>query len=225
MNGLYEALGYRFKDEKLAKTALTHSSYANEHKTTSYERLEFLGDSVLSVIVSEYLYKNYPDMPEGELTKVRAASVCERSLYAVAEKMDLGRFLYLNKGEELSGGRERVSILADIVEASLAAIYLDSDMETAKKWVMTHLKEIIDKAVSGKAFKDYKTELQEYAQGTEGLTVEYNLLSETGPAHMKHFEYEVSLGGSVLGRGQGPSKKEAEQLAAKAALEAISEKG
>lgn len=225
MNGLYEALGYRFKDEKLAKTALTHSSYANEHKTTSYERLEFLGDSVLSVIVSEYLYKNYPDMPEGELTKVRAASVCERSLYAVAEKMDLGRFLYLNKGEELSGGRERVSILADIVEASLAAIYLDSDMETAKKWVMTHLKEIIDKAVSGKAFKDYKTELQEYAQGTEGLTVEYNLLSETGPAHMKRFEYEVSLGGEVLGRGQGPSKKEAEQLAAKAALEAISEKG
>lgn len=225
MNGLYEALGYRFKDENLAKTALTHSSYANEHKTASYERLEFLGDSVLSVIVSEYLYKNYPDMPEGELTKVRAASVCERSLYAVAEKMDLGRFLYLNKGEELSGGRERVSILADIVEASLAAVYLDSDMETAKKWVMAHLKEIIDKAVSGKAFKDYKTELQEYAQGTEGLTVEYNLLSETGPAHMKRFEYEVSLGGRVKGRGQGPSKKEAEQLAAKAALEAISEKG
>lgn len=225
MNGLYEALGYRFKDENLAKTALTHSSYANEHKTASYERLEFLGDSVLSVIVSEYLYKNYPDMPEGELTKVRAASVCERSLYAVAEKMDLGRFLYLNKGEELSGGRERVSILADIVEASLAAVYLDSDMETAKKWVMAHLKEIIDKAVSGKAFKDYKTELQEYAQGTEGLTVEYNLLSETGPAHMKRFEYEVSLGGRVMGRGQGPSKKEAEQLAAKAALEAISEKG
>ena len=224
MESLEKAIGYSFKNPHLAKTALTHSSYANEHKTESYERLEFLGDSILSVAVSEYLYKSYPDMPEGVLTKVRAASVCERSLHIVAERLGLGRFLYINTGEELSGGRERVSILADIVEALLAAIFLDSDMETAKKWVMTNLKDIIDMAVSGKAFIDYKTELQEYAQSRDNCEVLYKLTGESGPAHLKRFEYDVLLGGKVMGSGSGTSKKEAEQMAAKAAMEALCEK-
>lgn len=225
MEGFYEAIGYRFKNAALAKKALTHSSYANEHRTESYERLEFLGDSVLSVVVSEYLYKHYPSMPEGVLTKVRAASVCERSLHVVAQRLGLGRFLFLNKGEESSGGRERVSILADIVEATLAAIFLDSDMETAKSWALKNLKDIIESAVSGKAFTDYKTELQEYAQSKEDCEVLYRITAEDGPAHLKSFEYEVCLGGKVMGRGRGTSKKEAEQMAAKAALEAIGEKG
>lgn len=225
MDLFYKAIGYRFKNEALAKKALTHSSYANEHRTESYERLEFLGDSILSVVVSEYLYKNYPDMPEGMLTKVRAASVCERSLHVVADRLGLGRFLYLNKGEEYSGGRERVSILADIVEATIAGIFLDSGMENAKKWVMDNLKDIIENAVSGKAFIDYKTELQEYAQSKENCEVLYSLIGEDGPAHLKRFEYSVSLGGKVMGTGKGTSKKEAEQMAAKAAMEAIREKG
>lgn len=225
MHGYYNAIGYSFKNEQLAKTALTHSSYANEHRVESYERLEFLGDSVLSVTVSEYLYKNYPKMPEGTLTKVRAAAVCERSLYVVAHRLGLGAFLFLNRGEELTGGRERTSILADIVEATIAAVFLDSDMETAKAWIMKNLKDIIERAVSGKAFVDYKTELQEYAQSMDGCDVAYSLIREIGPAHSKCFEYEVLLGGKPMGRGRGPSKKEAEQMAAKAAMESLSEKG
>ncbi len=218
MNGFYKAVGYTFKNELLAKEALTHSSYANEFGVRSYERLEFLGDSILSVVVSEYLYENFPDMPEGELTKVRAAAVCERSLYEVASGLSLGKFLFLNKGEESTGGRERISILADIVEATIAAIFLDSGMEEAKKWIMTNVKCVIDKAVSGKAFKDYKTQLQEIAQSGALEAISYRLVEESGPAHMKKFSYEVLSGDKVIGKGCAGSKKEAEQLAAKAAL-------
>ncbi|MDO5478588.1 MAG: ribonuclease III [Clostridia bacterium] len=218
MNGFYKAVGYTFKNELLAKEALTHSSYANEFGVRSYERLEFLGDSILSLVVSEYLYENFPDMPEGELTKVRAAAVCERSLYEVASGLSLGKFLFLNKGEEATGGRERISILADIVEATIAAIFLDSGIEEAKKWIMTNVKFVIDKAVSGKAFKDYKTQLQEIAQSGALEAISYRLVDESGPAHMKMFSYEVLSGDKVIGKG---SKKEAEQRAAKAALEDI----
>ena len=221
MNGFYKAVGYTFKNELLAKEALTHSSYANEFGVRSYERLEFLGDSILSVVVSEYLYENFPDMPEGELTKVRAAAVCERSLYEVASGLSLGNFLFLNKGEEATGGRRRISILADIVEATIAAIFLDSGMEEAKKWIMTNVKCVIDKAVSGKAFKDYKTQLQEIAQSGALEAISYRLVDESGPAHMKMFSYEVLSGDKVIGKGSAGSKKEAEQRAAKAALEDI----
>lgn len=221
MNGFYKAVGYTFKNELLAKEALTHSSYANEFGVRSYERLEFLGDSILSVVVSEYLYENFPDMPEGELTKVRAAAVCERSLYEVASGLSMGNFLFLNKGEEATGGRERISILADIVEATIAAIFLDSGMEEAKKWIMTNVKCVIDKAVSGKAFKDYKTQLQEIAQSGALSAISYRMVSESGPAHMKTFCFEVLSGDKVIGKGSAGSKKEAEQLAAKAALEDI----
>ncbi len=221
MNGFYKAVGYTFKNELLAKEALTHSSYANEFGVRSYERLEFLGDSILSLVVSEYLYENFPDMPEGELTKVRAAAVCERSLYEVASGLSLGNFLFLNKGEEATGGRRRISILADIVEATIAAIFLDSGMEEAKKWIMTNVKCVIDKAVSGKAFKDYKTQLQEIAQSGALEAISYRLVEESGPAHMKKFSYEVLSGDKVIGKGSAGSKKEAEQLAAKAALEDI----
>ena len=223
MNGFYKAVGYTFKNELLAKEALTHSSYANEFGVRSYERLEFLGDSILSVVVSEYLYENFPDMPEGELTKVRAASVCERSLYEVASGLSMGNFLFLNKGEEATGGRRRVSILADIVEATIAAIYLDSGMDEAKSWIMKNVKPVIDKAVSGKAFKDYKTELQEIAQSGALEVISYRLVKEEGPAHMKTFSFEVYSGDKCIGKGSAGSKKEAEQLAAKSALEAMYE--
>lgn len=222
MDGFYKAVGYTFRNELLAKEALTHSSYANEKNLKSYERLEFLGDSILSLVVSEYLYKNYPDMPEGELTKVRAASVCERSLFEVAKKLSLGQFLFLNRGEEATGGRERISILADIVEATIAAIFLDSGLTEAREWIMKNVKFVIDKAISGKAFKDYKTELQELAQGGAMEKISYRLKSESGPAHLKSFEFEVLSGDKVIGKGQAGSKKEAEQLAAKSALEALS---
>ncbi len=221
MNGFYKAVGYTFKNELLAKEALTHSSYANEYNVRSYERLEFLGDSILSLVVSDYLYKNYPEKPEGELTKVRAASVCERSLFEVAKKLSLGQFLFLNKGEEATGGRERISILADIVEATIAAIFLDSDLSTAREWIIKNLMFVIDKAVAGKAFKDYKTELQELAQSGATEKISYRLVNETGPAHSKSFECEVLSGDRVIGSGIAGSKKEAEQLAAKAALEAL----
>ncbi len=221
MNGFYKAVGYTFKNELLAKEALTHSSYANEYNVRSYERLEFLGDSILSLVISDYLYKNYPEKPEGELTKVRAASVCERSLFEVAKKLSLGQFLFLNKGEEATGGRERISILADIVEATIAAIFLDSDLSTAREWIIKNLMFVIDKAVAGKAFKDYKTELQELAQSGATEKISYRLVNETGPAHSKSFECEVLSGDKVIGSGIAGSKKEAEQLAAKAALEAL----
>ncbi len=223
MNGFYKAVGYSFKNELLAKEALTHSSYANEFGVRSYERLEFLGDSILSLAVSEYLYENFPDMPEGELTKVRAAAVCERSLYEVASGLSMGNFLFLNKGEEATGGRNRISILADIVEATIAAIFLDSGIDAAREWIMKNVKPVIDKAVSGKAFKDYKTQLQEIAQSGALETITYRLVKEDGPAHMKTFFYEVLSGGKVIGEGSAGSKKEAEQLAAKAALEAMYE--
>lgn len=221
MNGFYKAVGYVFKNEEILKTALTHSSYANENNTESYERLEFLGDSILSVVVSEYLFKKLKDKPEGELTKIRAAAVCEQSLYRVAAKLSLGRFIYLNKGEEATGGRERVSILADVVEATIAAIYLDGGMEMAKRWILTNLSEVIEDAISGKSCKDYKTELQELAQGSDLGQVYYKQVSESGPPHMRIFEYEVYCGDKLMGRGKGSSKKDAEQSAAKKALEAL----
>ncbi len=219
MNKLEQNMGYEFKDSTLLKTALTHSSYANEAgKGTKYnERLEFLGDSVLSLIVSEYLFEAFPKMPEGELTKLRASLVCEKSLAKFSQKLGVGDFLLLGNGEENSGGRTRPSILADAFEALLAAMYLDSDMERAREYVLEFVKEALKE--SKPSFKDYKTMLQEIIQQNREETVRYHLVGEYGPDHNKRFVVEVHLNSNVIGHGEGKSKKEAEQQAAKEALE------
>jgi ribonuclease-3 len=219
MKALQKNLDYTFKNESLLLNALTHSSYANEARdgVTSNERLEFLGDSVLSVIVSDYIYKQFGNLPEGELTKLRASLVCEKSLCGFSRELDLGSFLCLGKGEEKGGGRERDSILADAFEAVLAAIYLDSDLETARKFVMNFiLKEL--KHTDDEVFKDYKTALQEIIQRNPEEYVTYILTGESGPDHDKLFEVEVHLNSNVIGKGKGKSKKQAEQMAAKQAL-------
>ncbi len=207
-------LGYEFKNKKLLETALSHSSYANETKGESNERLEFLGDSVLSIIVSEYIFKNCPDIDEGELTKLRASLVCEESLALFAKEIGLNKLIKLGKGERASGGAERPSILSDCFEAVLAAIFLDGGIEPAKKYV---LRFITDK-LSGGSFKDYKTALQEIIQKNPGEELSYVLTNEAGPEHEKMFTVEVHLNSNVIGAATANSKKHAEQLAAKEAL-------
>lgn len=219
MEALEKKLGYTFKNKALLLNALTHSSYANEarHGVTSNERLEFLGDSVLSIIVSNYLFNQFPNMPEGELTKLRASLVCEKSLCAFSRELELGKFLQLGKGEDKGGGRERDSILADAFEAVLAAIYLDGGMEIARKHVMNFvLREL--KHTDDEVFKDYKTALQEIIQRNPEESVTYILTDEFGPDHDKQFTVEVHLNSNIIGTGKGKSKKQAEQMAAKQAL-------
>ena len=206
--------GYTFKNEALLKTALSHSSYANEHKTESNERLEFLGDSVLSIIVSEYLFSRFPDVDEGELTKMRASLVCEKSLADFAEKIGLPDMLLLGKGEMAMGGNKRPSIVSDAFEAVLAAIYLDGGMKAAKSFVLR----FIQKHQMNGSFKDYKTALQEVIQKNPEEQLSYKLINESGPEHDKQFTVEVHLNSNVIGTGVGHSKKNAEQMAAKEAL-------
>ncbi len=219
MKALEEKLNYSFKNEKLLINALTHSSYANEARDgiTSNERLEFLGDSVLSIVVSEFIYKKFKNLPEGELTKLRASLVCEKSLCQFSRELELGKYLRLGKGEEKSGGRERDSILADAFESVLAAIYLDGGFEKAKKHVMRFITNEL-KHTEDEVFKDYKTALQEIIQRNPEESVAYILTGETGPDHDKIFEIEVRLNSNTIGKGRGKSKKQAEQLAAKEAL-------
>ena len=218
MEQLQNNLGYQFKNPVLLSRALTHSSYANERHvdTGDNERLEFLGDSVLGFITAEYLFANHRDFPEGELTKLRAYAVCEKSLFAYAEEIGLGNYLKLGKGEERTGGRTRPSVLSDAFEAVIAAIYLDGGMDEAKKFV---LRFVVPYVEAKPTFKDYKTMLQEVVQKNQGETLEYVLVSETGPDHDKCFTVEVHLNSNVIGRGVGGSKKKAEQNAAKEALE------
>ena len=213
-------IGYTFKNKELLHEALSHSSYANEHKhgRNSNERLEFLGDSVLSIVVSEHLFSHFRHLPEGELTKIRASLVCEKALYEFSKKIDLGNFIFLGKGEENSGGRNRPSIVADAFEAVIAAVYLDGGMENAKKYVLGFIPKDLDKN-SSKKLNDYKTVLQEIIQRNPEEKVEYVLTGESGPDHNKHFEVQVRLNSNVIGTGQGRSKKLAEQMAAKEALE------
>lgn len=220
MKALEKNLGYNFKNKNLLYNALSHSSYANEMRngTTSNERLEFLGDSVLSIVVSEYLFDKFNNLPEGELTKLRASLVCEKSLCSFSRELHIGDFLLLGKGEEKGGGRERDSILADAFEAVLAAMYLDGGMEVARK----HVLRFIMPELSHKdddSFKDYKTALQEIIQKNPEESVTYILTGESGPDHDKLFEVEVHLNSNVIGKGTGKSKKSAEQAAAKLALE------
>lgn len=215
-----DIIHYNFKNPELLHEALSHSSYANENRKNknSNERLEFLGDSVLSIVVAQYLFENYRDLPEGELTKLRAYLVCEKTLFSFAQKINLGEFLLLGKGEENSGGRERPSILADAFEAVIAAIYLDGGLEAARKHILSFIPQNLD--VNKKlTFNDYKTMLQEIIQQNPDEKVEYVLTEQSGPDHNKIFVVDVMLNSNVIGKGQGRSKKQAEQMAAKEALE------
>ena len=210
---------YQFRNPAFLEVALTHSSYANEvkHQIKYNERQEFLGDAVLSIIVSDYLFNNYT-VPEGELTKLRAAIVCEKSLDVMANKIGLGQYLRLGHGEELTGGRTRPSIIADAFEALIAAIYLDSGIESARKFVLPFVTEMLEHEDS-LSFKDYKTILQEIIQQNPEEKLVYKLVGEKGPDHDKRFLVDVMLNSNVIGRGEGRSKKNAEQMAAKEALE------
>jgi ribonuclease-3 len=219
-----EKIGYKFNNEDYLLEALTHSSYANENKKNNIkynERLEFLGDSVLSIVISHHLFINQKDLPEGELTKVRANIVCEESLSDVAKSLNLGKYLLLGKGEEVTGGRERISILADAVEAIIGAIYLDRGLKEATEFVLSFMGDIIQDSIKGKIFRDYKTHLQEILQSKTNEKIYYNVIEEIGPDHNKKFVIEVKLGNEILGKGQGKSKKEAEQMAAKKALKKV----
>lgn len=215
-------IDYKFKNKEYILEALTHSSYSNENKKYNFnERLEFLGDSVLSIVVSDYLFNNEKELPEGELTKLRASIVCEESLSEVANKINLGEYMLLGKGEEATGGRERISILADAFEAVIAAIYQDGTIEDAKKFILNNMEYLISDARRGKIFRDYKTHLQEILQGKGENNIWYKLVDEKGPDHNKRFVMEVGINEQVLGLGEGKSKKEAEQSAAKFALDKI----
>lgn len=220
MKSLMKKIGYEYKDQELLRNALTHSSYANEGKRgiSSNERLEFLGDSVLSIVVSDYLYKKYSDMSEGELTKLRAKLVCEKSLNKFATILGLQKHLLLGKGEENTGGRSRPSISADAFEAVIASIYLDGGMSKARKFILNFVKDELGNEKS-QAFKDYKTQLQEIVQQSKEETIKYVLIDESGPDHDKRFNVEVHLNTNVIGKGIGRSKKDAEQMAAKEAME------
>ncbi|MDR7856365.1 ribonuclease III [Tissierella sp.] len=219
---LQDNFNYKFKNIKLLETALTHSSYANENKmkiTDNNERLEFLGDTILSLVVSQYLYKKYPNYPEGELTKIRAKVVCESSLAYAARKINLGSFLLLGKGEESTGGRERESILADASEALTGAIYMDSDFETVNRLLIENFEtDIVHAVAKGALFTDYKTDLQENLQKITRSKIEYKVIREEGPDHNKIFHMEVIVDNRIVGTGSGRNKKEAEQMAAKEAL-------
>ena len=224
MEALEEKLGYRFANRALLENALTHSSYANENRAKgvqSNERLEFLGDSVLGMVVADYLYRTHPDLPEGDLTRTRAALVCEESLAEVAQVLELGAYLKLGKGEEAGGGRTRPSITADAVEAVLAAVYLDGGIGSARKLIQRF---ILDKEEEKSASRDYKTALQELVQRESGQVLGYQLAGPEGPGHAAGFSGEVDLNGQPIGQGKGRSKKEAEQMAAKAGMEKLKAK-
>ncbi len=219
---LYEYSGYRFKKTDFLKTALTHSSYSNEHGKDGFgecnERLEFLGDSVLSILVSEYLFLKYPDLPEGELTKTRAAVVCEGTLYTLAKQIHLGDFIFLGKGEEQNDGRNRKSILADAFEALLAAVYIDGGKDSARDFLYRLIIPQIEKQLSPSHSYDYKTLLQQFVQETPGEVLTYELVDEKGPNHDKVFYIDAKLGSNVIGSGSGKTKRAAEQSAARKAL-------
>lgn len=213
------SIGYKFKNIELLKTAFTHTSYANENKKQSNEKLEFLGDSILEFVVSNYLYKNYKKLKEGEMTKVRATVVCEQSLYEIALKYNFDKLLYLGRSEKLSGGSHKPTILADSVEAVIAAIYRDAGLEQAEKFIIDNLKEAIEQASKNVGKKDYKTVLQEELQKHGSVKIEYNIIKEEGPDHDKTFVAEVKCNNKYLATGKGNTKKQAEMEAARIALE------
>ena len=222
INELEKAIGYQFRNITLLQNALSHSSYANERwhdSLKSNERLEFLGDSVLGMVVAEHLYRTFPDRPEGELTRMRADMVCERTLAKVANGLELGKHLLLGKGEEQGGGRGRESILADAVESVIAACYLDGGMDAAVQFIQKFI--LVNVPVTRLHNADYKTALQELVQQKKNQLLSYNLVGESGPDHDKQFQVELTLNGEVVGVGSGSSKKRAEQAAAHDAMEKL----
>ena len=219
LENLEKNIKYKFKNIELLKNALTHRSYAYEHNVPSNEKLEFLGDSILEFVSSEYMYNKYTQLKEGEMTKVRATVVCEKSLYKVAILHNFSDFLYLGRSEIRTEGNKRPAILADSVEAIIAAIYIDGGLEQAKKFIIENLKDEIENATKNVGQKDYKTVLQEELQKNGDVLIQYKIIKENGPDHNKTFEAEVSLNGKILATGKGKSKKEAEMNAAKKALE------
>ena len=219
---LEKAIGYQFHNISLLQNALTHSSYANErwhNSLLSNERLEFLGDSVLGMLVADYLYRTFPDRPEGELTRMRADMVCEHTLATAANRIGLGEHLQLGHGEEQGGGRSRESILADAMESVIAASFLDGGLDAALKIVRQFI--LVEVPVKKLHNADYKTQLQELVQQKKNQVLSYAMVGQSGPDHDKKFDVEVSLNGKVVGKGSGSSKKRAEQMAARAAIEAL----
>lgn len=216
---LEESIGYVFKDESILRKALTHTSYAYENKIESNEKLEFLGDSILEFISSKFIYNNYPKLKEGEMTKVRADVVCEKSLYKIAYKHNFSDFLYLGKSQKSNETEVRPAILADSVEAVIAAIYFDAGLEEAEKFIVENLKEEIKIASSHVGMKDYKTVLQEKLQIHGSVDIKYNIIKEVGPDHDKSFVAEVVCNGKKLAEGVGKNKKMAEMSAAEKALQ------
>lgn len=214
-----ESIGVKFNNSSLIQIALTHSSYAKQFKDAQYnERLEFLGDSVLQLCITEYLFIKYTNKSEGELTKIRSLIVCESSLYKIARKINLSEFIRMSRGEELTGGRDRISIQADAVEAVIAAIYLDRGIEEANKFILEKFMDIINKAIQNKIILDFKTKLQELLQVNGEVNISYELIKYEGPPHHRKFFVSVFVGNKEMGKGLGYSKKEAEQNAAKEAL-------
>ena len=221
MEQLENRIGYRFRNRTLLLTALTHSSYVNEHPrehAACYERLEFLGDSVLGMAAAELLYRWQPELPEGKMTRIRAELVCEESLHRVAMELGIGSYMRLGKGEELSSGRERPSILADMVESIIAAIYLDGGMEPASAFIHRRVLNRAGDVISSRSL-DHKTELQELIQQEAGSSIRYEMTGESGPDHNKRFTCAVYVNGKLSGEGEGRTKKEAEQAAAGSALQ------
>ena len=214
-------IGYEFKNKQLLETALTHTSYAYENKKQSNEKLEFLGDSILEFVSSEYIYNNYPKLKEGEMTKVRASVVCEDSLQKIAKMHNFSDFLYLGKSERISQKEVRPAIMADSIEAVIAAIFLDGGLEEAKKFILNNLAEPIENATKNIGQKDYKTVLQEVLQKNGNVDIEYVIIDEKGPDHEKVFTAEVKFNNKILATGEGKSKKQAEMEAAQKALENI----
>lgn len=212
-------IGLIFNNKEYLDNALTHSSYANHKKNVKYnERLEFLGDAILELIISEFLFLNYPKKSEGKLTKIRSLIVCENSLFEISKNWQLGKYMNMSKGEELTGGRNRPSILSDCVEAIIASIYLDKGIEEIKSFILINFKDTIKKAVENRIILDYKTRLQELIQKDGNITIEYKLRKFEGPPHRRTFYIEVWIDNKLMGEGVGYSKKEGEQNAAKTAL-------
>ncbi|MFL0249885.1 ribonuclease III [Clostridium neuense] len=222
LSSLEKKIGIAFNDKELIETAITHSSFANENKNIKYnERLEFLGDAVLELSISEYLFKKYEGISEGELTRKRALIVCEASLYEVSKRWELGDYIKMSKGEELTGGRTRVSILSDCVEAIIAAIYLDKGFECVKGFIIKVFEDIIEKAVRNEIILDYKTRLQEVLQANGKIDIKYELVRYEGPPHRRKFYTSLIFDGIVKSNGIGYTKKEAEQDAARKALKGL----
>lgn len=223
ITGLEDKVEHSFTRKDILLTALTHSSYANEQRakgldTLDNERLEYLGDSVLQVVASEFLYFNYLDLPEGEMSKIRAAAVCEKALCEYANKIELGSYMMLGHGEEKGGGRTRPSILADAFEALLAAIFIDGGIDKVKCFLLPFISVKIKEIVETGSSKDFKTILQQIVQQEQGEILQYVTVGESGPSHLRVFEVEARLNSNVIGKGTGHSKREAEQMAAKEAL-------